>query len=551
MNRTRFKIAAWLLLAVFLMAVSLLAVAQIGRLLAAFQEGADPASALNIEPNKPLDWPIDLTWRADSNPSGRDLEPLVREQIEAAYIRAWLQWHFSYTRGDPFGLGTYFTGPALEAIEASVTTAAAQGLTLDQVDTRHELELTFYSADGSVAALTDHHAQVMRIATDAEGEVIFSAETNATYDIVMLLDDGRWRIRHWLRTSDVSSPQTVAPPLPQPLVGINYYPQDTPWDLFWTAYDRDIIADDFERMADLGLNSVRIFIPFEQFGGPEVDPALMRNVLALLDQAERDNIGVVVTLFDFYTDYALLRWNHADRHLETIVKSLRQHPALLAWDVKNEPDRDYNAHGRHNVDAWLAHAIGQIRRYDDQTPITIGWSLPEVAATLANEVDFVSFHYYAPAEQFVDSYATLRAEVGENRPIMLTEFGLPTWNSYLFPNGHSTAEQAVYYADMRRAFDQTDLGGYMAWTLYDFPTVPSNVAGAFPWQTGPQRHLGLVNMDGTDKPAAALLTLDADLDAIDPLPPFARFTKPFWRTVFVVLLLTTFTMRQAWHRYRG
>ena len=496
MTRTRFKIAAWLLLAVSIMAVSLLAVVQIGRLLTYFQEGADPASALNIEPNKPLDWPIDLTWQPDSNPSGRNLEPFIRDQVEAAYIRAWLQWHFSYTKGEPFGLGTYFSGPALDAIEASVNTASTQGLTIDQADTRHELELTFYSADGSIVAFTDHHAQVVRIATDAEGRVVFSAETSATYDIVMLLDDGRWRIRHWLRTGEVPPIQTPRPHFPPNLTGINYYPQATPWELFWPNYDRDVVADDFELMTELGLDSVRIFIPFEQFGGANVNDELLANALALLDQAERDNIGVIVTLFDFYTDYALLRWNHADRYLESVVTTLMDHPALLAWDVKNEPDRDYAAHGRATVDAWLAHTIGQVRRYDSETPITIGWSLPEPAAALANEVDFVSFHYYAPADQFVEAYEALQAAVGENRPIVLTEFGLPTWNSYLFPNGHTAAEQAVYYADMRRAFSETDLSGYMAWTLYDFPSVPASVAGGLPWQTGPQRNLGLIDVAG-------------------------------------------------------
>ena len=309
MTRTRFKAVTWLLFALVIIGMTLVAVRQVSELILYFQEGADPASALNIQPNEPLDWPIDLTWRADANQSGRDLDrsrdldPFTRSQIESAYKRAWLQWHFSYTKGEAFGLETYFTGPALAAVEDSIANANEQGLSVAQVDTRHDLEVTFFSAAGSIIAFTDHHATVMQMVWDEAGELVFSAETTATYDVVMLLNDGRWRIRHWLRTADVplsQSPRQAT--LPDNIAGINYYPQATPWELFWPDYDRDIIADDFELMAAIGLNAVRIFIPYEQFGADQVDEALLDKVIALLDQAKRDHIGVIVTLFDFRSE---------------------------------------------------------------------------------------------------------------------------------------------------------------------------------------------------------------------------------------------------------
>lgn len=55
MNRTRFKIAAWIALAIAMVGLAAFTVRQIGELIAYFQDGADPASALNIQPNKPLD----------------------------------------------------------------------------------------------------------------------------------------------------------------------------------------------------------------------------------------------------------------------------------------------------------------------------------------------------------------------------------------------------------------------------------------------------------------------------------------------------------------
>lgn len=57
-------------------------------LLAYFERGADPASALNIIPNVPPDLHVKLSWRADDAATGRAIEPVTRTQIEASYIRA-------------------------------------------------------------------------------------------------------------------------------------------------------------------------------------------------------------------------------------------------------------------------------------------------------------------------------------------------------------------------------------------------------------------------------------------------------------------------------
>lgn len=548
MNRGRFKIVIWLLIAIAMLLAAALAVRQVAALLAYFQDGADPASALNIEPNKPLDWPVELTWQADGTSSGRALEPVTRDEIEAAYERAWLQWHFSLTKGEPFGLATYFSGPALASIEQGIRDSVASGVTIEQADTRHDLELTFYSADGTIAAFTDHAATVIQLVKDGEGAVLFSAETTSTYDVVMMIDEGRWRVRHMLRTGQIDTDTPHDPiPVQTDLAGINYYPQDTPWHLFWSEYDPDIIAADLAIIQSLGLNSVRIFIPFEQFGADKITSTKLALLEDFLDQAEAADIGVMVTLFDFLGDYGVLRWNHTDRHLETLLTEFVDHPAVLMWDLKNEPDLDYDSNGQALVDAWLAHTIAQARRVAPTAPLTIGWSNPEPAVAHAQQLDVVSFHYYRPISEFAGLVSDLKEGVG-NRPIMLTEYGLPTWNSPFFPFGHTQAEQAAYYSDMGRAIRAANLDGYMTWTLYDFSRIPSNVAGAAPWRKAPQRKMGLITTFGTTKPAANYIAPDAMLNAA-PVPFWARFVKPFRLTLYITIALCfiigTALIRQA------
>lgn len=499
------------------------------RLIATFQQGADPASALNLVPNVPLDWPVDLTWRPDAADSGREMEPFTREQIESNYIRAWLQLSFSYSKGEPFGLKTYFVGPALEMATDSVLQVTDAGFSAEQVATSHELELHFYSADGSIVAFTDHRAHLVQLVRDADGRVLNVRQLPASYDVVMFLEDGNWRVRHWLRTAALEpvSAERWSDELPaEQFAGINYYPQATPWLDFWPNYDPTTVAADLDRIVDLGLNSLRIFIPYTQFGEDEVDPQLLQNVGHFLDAAHAHRLQVIVTLFDFKGDYSVYTWPATAAHIDGVVSEVGSHPAILAWDIKNEPDLDYDTQPQPLVDAWLAFAAARLRASGVTQPLTIGWSSSAAATRLVDEVDLVSYHFYGDLADFDDAYALVEAAAAE-KPILLTEFGLPSWNSPFFPNGHSQAEQADYTHTLLSQWRATAGRGYFIWTLHDFGRMPTYVAGRAPWQRGPQRHMGLFDRNGDAKPVANYVAPDAASVAPE-LTRWQPLLQPFW-----------------------
>lgn len=552
MSKRRIKLMIWAMLVVLALGAMWGAVRGAAYLLLYFQRGADPASALNIVPNVPADLKIDVTWLPDDDDTGRTIDPFTRSQLEATYMRSWLQWNLSYVKGQPYGMKTYFTGPALVAASAAVNNTTAKGLKIDQTDLVHHLKLHFYSADGSIVSFTDYDVIVAQAIRDSSGAVVFAGETRADYDVVMMLDNGNWQVRHWLRqaASVESFKQSSEACLecvkmvrnnghfglrlndqPFHIAGINYYPQATPWDLFWTQYSPAVIDRDLSRIKGLGLNTIRIFVPYEQFGGAKVDPQMLDRLRDLLDRAEAQDLKVIVTLFDFRADYDLLHWADADRQLETLLTTFVEHPAILAWDLKNEPDLDYARVGREVVNAWLEHVALQARRFDSNHLITIGWSSPDAAQQLIDKVDLVQFHYYGLASDLQEKHESLR-KAADEKPIFLGEFGLPTWNS-IFPHGHTEAEQASYYAELLTVLRKTDSAGYLAWTLYDFTNVPASVAGRWPWQTGPQRNLGILRADESAKPAAALLMPDAVL-AAPAVPTWARYVKPFWLLIFAV-----------------
>lgn len=554
MKKIYVKLFLWLVLLALGAAALLGTLRAIGELIVYFQAGADPATALNIVPNVPLDLKVELTWLPTTADTGREIEPFTRTQVESAYLRAWLQWNISYLRAEPYGLSTYFSGPALDAVQSSVTTINEQGGRIEQTDLTHHLDLHFYSADGSTVSFTDHDVSLVQIVRDAAGEPVLTGETTATYDVVMFLEDGNWRVRHWLRTAGaaVTAPADGGTAVANEnfvtrdgnelwwngrvftVAGINYYPQDTPWSEFWPAYDEVIVAQDLALIQSLGLNTVRIFIPFEQFGGADVDAAYLAKLDNFLFLAGQNELKVIVTLFDYRSDYQILLWPNADRHLETILTAFADDPNILAWDIKNEPDKDYGQ-GAEMVNAWLRHVAQMARQYDPTHLVTIGWSLPEAAAALSGAVDFVSFHYYNYADQLPERYGAVATAVPD-RPIVITEFGVPTWNSPFFPGGHTESEQAAYYADVLAFVDQAETAGTVAWTLYDFPHIPGGAVSSLPWRSGPEKHLGIIDGDGQPKMAAYLVSPDAFRQVARP-SALARLMKPFWLVTAVISLI--------------
>jgi hypothetical protein len=199
MHRGRFKsLIAIAVIALFIF-ISLVSVRGLFSLFSYFSEAAEPVSPLNLVPDIPPETLFDLEWLPDDRDTGRVMEPFTRRQIESAYIRAWLQLNLSYARQEPYGLKTYFVGPALEAVTENVAQLAANGWEIKQSNRGHQLQLNFYSADGSIVAFTDHNVELTQTITDVDGFVVYEGMITGEYDVVMFLEDGNWRVRHWLR----------------------------------------------------------------------------------------------------------------------------------------------------------------------------------------------------------------------------------------------------------------------------------------------------------------------------------------------------------------
>lgn len=522
-------------------------IAAMGRLVAYFSSGADPAGIFTMVPSAPIDLQERVTWLPDAAtvPAKHTLPTYLRAQIAGAYLYGWAQWNTSYALQRPYNLKSYFAAPALQMVSTAITSTVAAGWQVRQHNLQHQLELTFVSADGQLVAFTDHNAHLVQQLLDVDGNLLDVQETTNVYAVVMRLEDGNWRIRDLVRRGNGPSlaPARTTPPAnfvqvqagelvvngaPLPVAGINYYPKAAPWNLFWPEYKTPDTIHDLAAIQALGFNTVRIFVSYADFGADAVTASALTKLTHLLNQAQALDLKVIVTLFDHHTDHRVDNWAADERHLAALIPPFANHPAILAWDLKNEADRDYGLNSQPLTAAWLRHVATTVRRHDPNHLLTIGWSNPEAATALADLVDVVSFHYFDEAATYHKRVTQLLTAVNP-KPVLLQEFVLSTWNSF-WPHGHSEAEQAHYYAELLRHHRTLPMAGYLVWTLYDFEriTLPEF---SLPWQRASQAHMGILRADGTPKPAAALLAPGATLD-VPPLPAHYRFTKPFWLLLY-------------------
>ena len=311
------------------------------------------------------------------------------------------------------------------------------------------------------------------------------------------------------------------------LKGINFYPKDQPWAYMWTQWDGEAAKRDLSRAQELGVDSIRIMVPYSPATGwtdKETGkvPVTYTNQLKQMVQIAGDmDMKVIVALFDFYDPgKETLAKVEAERrnklYIETVVGAFADDDRVMAWDLHNEPDQ----YGSWKTDsrqkdfiAWMAMVAQEIRRIDSNHLITVGMSAydslfvadntgapyPEEAArglAAADMADFLSFHSYNAGNiEWQIEYIKLHSD----KPIVLEETGWPTGPSCTDPI-YAESQQELLYRLMIDGANKEDIAGVMNWQLWDFPPGISKGSG----QETHEDYFGLLRQDGTWKPAMPL-----------------------------------------------
>lgn len=316
-------------------------------------------------------------------------------------------------------------------------------------------------------------------------------------------------------------------------IGAHWVPAKTGvgWPLEWDAAD---LEADFAKMADLGFNTVRfdlLWAWFEPRPG-DYNPEAFRQLEVFIRLAHQYAIYLHPALFiggevgEAFWDvpWRQGRHPHADAellrlqtdHAAEFARRYRSEPAILAWDLTDEPP--FWIVGNQTTDAmainWTRLLAGALRRYDPARLLCVGTSMEDISHgpfrpdNLSAEVDFFSVHpysIYAPAF-FPDPMLSERGtyagafettlSLGAGRPVMLHEFG---------------ASSAQYDPERIAAFDRLTLYsglangacGFLPWCYTD--AAPDLFRRA-PYRLAPhETQFGLTTWDRQDRPRGRVL----------------------------------------------
>ena len=461
--------------------------------------GANRESILHTHVKKETPYIPKTTWDT-INLEGRSIDLQTLKRIKKDYLNAWYIKHLANKTNNTYGINDYYTKHARKNIIKTIKHQQKQNIYIDETTLEHHINIDFFSEDGQLAVLTDRDVIDYKHIYQ-NNKIILKTQSKATYKVILLLEDGFWRIRHLIKEKQTSHNPTYLPALNtiKSIKGINYYPQSSPWDMFGDTFNKSIIEKDFKIIKNAGLNSIRIFIPYQDFGAAHVKQEKLNKLKQILDIAKAENLGIVITLFDFYGDYSITNWTLNRQHASSIVSAIKNHDALLAWDIKNEPNLDFKSRNKETVLAWLENMVFLIKSLDNKHPVTIGWSNVLSAKLLSNKVDFVSFHYYDDINLLEQKYKSIKKEI-TNKPIVLTEFGMSTYKGFWNPFGNSEKDQKLYYKKAQEVFNKNSIN-FMSWTLYDYYKIPKEVVGRLPWKKQTQGKYGLINHNRETKPA--------------------------------------------------
>ncbi|WP_299250653.1 glycoside hydrolase family 2 TIM barrel-domain containing protein [uncultured Lacinutrix sp.] len=487
----------------YIMIVALI-ISGISALFSYLNTGADRSTMLHTEIQKVEQYAPKLIWEPLNN-EGRPMDNENLNALQNDYLDAWYVKQVAYKSNKTAGIKDYYTDSARKNLYAFIELNKAENTTIEATTLNHKPTLEFFSEDGQLAVITDRNVVEYKRVFKAEKLVLETTETS-TYKMVFLLEDGFWRIRHLVKENTKPYAPQIAKIETDSLIikGINYYPKATPWNMFGDAFAKDTIANDFKVIKDAGLNSVRIFVQYDDFGKADVNPKKLEKLKQTLDAAEEQNLKVVVTLFDFYGDYSIMNWTLNQRHAETIVSTFKDHNAIIAWDIKNEPNLDFESRGKDMVIAWLDNMIDLVKSIDNVHPVTIGWSNTQSAPILKDKVDIVSFHYYEGLSELDAAIKTMQNQI-PNKPLVLQEFGMSSYSGFWKPFGSSEEDQANYHKKIQEIIASNKLQ-FMSWTLYDFVDVPKAVVGSRPWRRNTQKRFGFIDKNGVKKASFKYIT---------------------------------------------
>ncbi len=214
------------------------------------------------------------------------------------------------------------------------------------------------------------------------------------------------------------------------LMGVNYWPRRKAM-YWWADFDGGEVAEEFAMIRDLGLTHVRLFLLWESFqpAPDRIDAKAVGNLRSVCDIAADVGLKLQPTfftghmsgpnwapdwmlsdeprppearplvsltrrtpsprsIFNIYTEPFVI--DAAELQLHTICGELRDHPAVWAWSLGNEPDLFCQPPSAQAGRDWVARMVKTIRQVDPVRPVVIGLHGVSLHADVGFRIDQIA-----------------------------------------------------------------------------------------------------------------------------------------------------------------
>ncbi len=190
MNKT--SVSRILLSIGFLIAMSLL-VFSFSRMVAYFNIGTASKSQFYVTSDYFAKNEASLVWAKDDPNIVGPINKYIRKDLSEAYLAAWHSRNLSIRDQNSNSLPNHFSEDMAQRIVSHFQ--SSKEFNIEEKDMNHKLRLHTISLDKQVVSFSDENVKVIQnIMNEARDSVVSSTYTVLNYNVVMALDDGRWRI---------------------------------------------------------------------------------------------------------------------------------------------------------------------------------------------------------------------------------------------------------------------------------------------------------------------------------------------------------------------
>jgi hypothetical protein len=194
-------------------------------------------------------------------------------------------------------------------------------------------------------------------------------------------------------------------------------------------------------------------------------------------------------------------WSQLDGYLDKIMGGFQKDPAIIAWDIMNEPgtvmelpDGVTQSQAESHITDFLNHASQYVRTHYHEKPLTVGAENLERMKASQPYLDLLSLHVYKPFAETQHVIEEARAFANQTgKPLLITEC-LANTNDWLTVFGDENlandAGQLAHYQKFLPLLMQSHLGWY-SWGF-----ITGHLFGGF---------VDIIDPNGYRRPAAVYL----------------------------------------------